>query len=190
MRGGELQAAGRQGVDELGQALKALPESIQAHAEPGGMFEPLHYDIAAARDQHALRSDLPSPGDIAKGRNFTAAERGEGTIHGQTQTTAHGHPQGSVHGKGTQYAQLDVFMSEDVPMPGPSPEAAPMPEPAPAGEGNATQGQAPRPGTWAARELERRANNEGGNDQNALGRGRSLADEQRARERDDRDRGR
>ena len=83
MRGGELQAAFRTGIDELGHALKAFPDSIQARAEPGGMFEPLHSDIAAARDQHTPRESLPSPGDIAKGRNFTAAEREEGTVHGK-----------------------------------------------------------------------------------------------------------
>jgi hypothetical protein len=83
MRGGELQAMGRTGIDELGQALKAFPDSIQARAEPGGMFEPLHSDIAAARDQHAPRESLASPGDIAKGRNFTAAEPEEGTVHGK-----------------------------------------------------------------------------------------------------------
>ena len=83
MRGGELQAMGRMGVDELSQALKAFPDSIHAHAEPGGMFEPLHSDIAAARDQYAPRESLPSPGDIAKGQNFTAAERQDGDVHGR-----------------------------------------------------------------------------------------------------------
>ena len=60
-----LWAAGRQGVDELGQALKAFPDAIQAHAEPGGMFEPLHSDIAASRDQYA-KPDPPSPSQIGK----------------------------------------------------------------------------------------------------------------------------
>jgi hypothetical protein len=83
MRGGELQAAFRMGVDELGQALKAFPDSIHAHAEPGGMFEPLHSDVAAARDQYAPRESRPTPGDIARGRNFTAAEREEGSVHGK-----------------------------------------------------------------------------------------------------------
>jgi hypothetical protein len=83
MRGGELQAAFRMGIDEIGQALKAFPDAVQARAEPGGMFEPLHSDIAAARDQYGSRDSLPSPGDIANGRNVTAAEREDGNVQGR-----------------------------------------------------------------------------------------------------------
>jgi hypothetical protein len=40
-----LRAAGRQGVDEIGMALKAFPDSIQAH-EPGQLFTPLPSEVA------------------------------------------------------------------------------------------------------------------------------------------------
>ncbi len=81
MRGGELQAMGRMGIDELGQALRAFPDAIHAHAEPGGMFEPLHRDIAAARDQHAPRESLHS------------AQQEKGGVHGRP------------HGKEVQVAE-------------------------------------------------------------------------------------
>lgn len=40
-----LRAAGRQGVDEIGMALKAFPDSIQTH-EPGQLFSPLPSEVA------------------------------------------------------------------------------------------------------------------------------------------------
>jgi hypothetical protein len=79
MRDGTIAAGGRQGIDELGQAIKAFPDAIQAHAEPGGMFEPLHSDIAAARDARTADKPLPSPSQVAgKGQE-------SGTVHGPAQ---------------------------------------------------------------------------------------------------------
>ena len=75
-RGAEpLWAAFRQGADELGQALKPFQDSLQAHPEPGGVLEPHYGDLVAARS-------LPSPGDIARGTNYTAAEQGQSYMRG------------------------------------------------------------------------------------------------------------
>jgi hypothetical protein len=52
---GVLAAAGRQGVSELGQALKAFPEAIQV-TEPGQMFSPTQGEIAEARRESTLES--------------------------------------------------------------------------------------------------------------------------------------
>ena len=46
---------------------KPSPISIQAHAEPGGLFDPLYSDIVAARD-NAPQQPLPSPSQIANER--------------------------------------------------------------------------------------------------------------------------
>ena len=67
---GHLAAFGRQGIDELGTALKAFPESIQMQ-EIGGLFEPTQGEIAADRKGsvfghgHAFRS----PSQIAESRS-------------------------------------------------------------------------------------------------------------------------
>lgn len=47
---GHLAAAGRQGIDELGSALKAFPDSIQRE-ENGALWSPTQGEIAASR-QH------------------------------------------------------------------------------------------------------------------------------------------
>jgi hypothetical protein len=57
---GYLAAAGRQGLDELGAALKAFPESIHVD-EPGTIGNPTQGEIAAERRP-------PSPSEIAKDR--------------------------------------------------------------------------------------------------------------------------
>jgi hypothetical protein len=169
MRGGEIQAAGRQGIDELGQALKAFPDSIQAHAEPGSMFEPLHRDIAAARDKYAPEQPLPSPSQILKEGKATD------TVHGPAQQAEKPHamtpsgivkegkPDGTVHGPDRQGDRPHT----------PSPS-----------EISKDRGEKP----WADYVTERRekGNQDGnaGNDQNERGQGRSLADEQKERGRD------
>ena len=45
---GHLAAAGRQGIDELGAALKAFPDAIQTQ-EPGTIFNPTQGEVAADR---------------------------------------------------------------------------------------------------------------------------------------------
>jgi hypothetical protein len=49
LRDGMLGSAFRMGLDELWQGLKPFPDTIQGHA-PGGLFNPLPSEIAAARD--------------------------------------------------------------------------------------------------------------------------------------------
>ena len=56
---GYLAAAGRQGLGELGQALKAFPDSIQVH-EPGTIFNPTQGEIAADRADSIGRPPWPS----------------------------------------------------------------------------------------------------------------------------------
>lgn len=62
MQGGELQAAWRQGLGELGNALVAFPNGIH-HEEPGTVFSPLHSDIA-----QGLETYRPSPADLGGGQ--------------------------------------------------------------------------------------------------------------------------
>jgi len=49
MADGMIAAAGRQGIDELGAALKAFPDSIQVQ-ESGTIWNPTQGEIAADRD--------------------------------------------------------------------------------------------------------------------------------------------
>src|SRR5215207_5478682 len=71
MEGGQLQAAGRQGIDELGAALKAFPDAIQCD-EPGTAFNPLYRNMegeppSAGLDGGAdIAAPLPSPSEIAQ----------------------------------------------------------------------------------------------------------------------------
>lgn len=60
-RDGTLAAFGRQGADEIAQALKAFPDSIHVD-EPGTILNPTQGEIAAARRD----PKLPSPSDIAR----------------------------------------------------------------------------------------------------------------------------
>lgn len=74
MQGGQVQAAFRQGADEIGMALKAFPDSIQVN-EPGAVLSPLYSDIAADKravlygddNTAAAATELPSPSEIAEG---------------------------------------------------------------------------------------------------------------------------
>jgi hypothetical protein len=54
---GTLMAAGRQGADEIGQALKAFPESIQVQ-EPGTILSPTQGEIAESNRGGSLQSRL------------------------------------------------------------------------------------------------------------------------------------
>lgn len=51
------QAAFRQGISELGQALKAFPDALQV-TEPGQMFSPTQGEIAEANRSSSLQSRL------------------------------------------------------------------------------------------------------------------------------------
>ncbi len=61
-RDGTLEAAFRQGADEIGIALKAFPDSIHT-SEPGGLLDPTQGEIATDR-----KAKPPSPSEIAKDR--------------------------------------------------------------------------------------------------------------------------
>ena len=85
--GGEVQAAVRQGFNEIGAALKAFPDSIQIE-EPGAVFNPLYRDMPGNPHAHGAgpvqaepdRAILPSPSEIAGGK-------GSATVHGDHQQT-------------------------------------------------------------------------------------------------------
>lgn len=164
-RGAEpLWAAVRMGADELAQALKPLPDSIQAHAEPGGIFEPLYSDIVAGRDNVAAEQPLPSPSQIAKNGKATD------TVHGPAQQAEKPHamtPSGIANeGKADATAHGADRQGDRPHTPSPS-------------EISKARGEK----TWADRVNEERqkGNQDGnaGNAQNERGRERSLADEQR-----------
>ena len=70
MRGGELQAAFRQGFNELGTALKTFPDSLQVD-EPGAVLKPLYRDIPS-------ESTPPSPSEIAEDKSLAP------TVHGDS----------------------------------------------------------------------------------------------------------
>jgi hypothetical protein len=75
MSGGHLQAAGRQGIDELGAALKAFPDSIQRE-ESGTIWNPTQGEIAKSRaPDKAGKDHLPQPSRIAGRRPDRAAEK-------------------------------------------------------------------------------------------------------------------
>ena len=64
-RDGHLAAAGRQGIDELGAALKAFPDAIQAQ-EAGTIFNPTQGEVAAGRKAESLGHH---PSGIVGGRH-------------------------------------------------------------------------------------------------------------------------
>lgn len=77
MADGTIEAAGRQGLGELGQALKAFPDSIQVQ-EPGTIFNPTQGEIAADREDGIGRS--PWPSEIAEAnRNQPSNNNGRDT---------------------------------------------------------------------------------------------------------------
>src|SRR5688572_20920212 len=72
LRDGTLAAAFRQGIDELGEALKPFPQSIQVQ-ESGSIWNPTQGEIAAARTP----DEQPSPSEIADGHGVHGTDRGQ-----------------------------------------------------------------------------------------------------------------
>ncbi|APW58639.1 hypothetical protein [Paludisphaera borealis] len=72
MADGTLAAAFRQGADELYEALKPFPQSIQVH-EPGTLLNPTQGEIAADR-----RPDPPTLSEIAASRPSASTELDSG----------------------------------------------------------------------------------------------------------------
>lgn len=78
MQDGTLAAAGRQGIGELGAALKAFPDAIQAH-ETGSIWHPTQGEVAADRKESVFWPGHRSPTGIVSG--------GHG-VHGPEQSKA------------------------------------------------------------------------------------------------------
>lgn len=75
MSGGQIQSAFHQGIGELGEALKAFPDSIQYH-EAGTVFNPYYGDRMEARDEYSQaqpsvgpeKPEMMSPGELAQSK--------------------------------------------------------------------------------------------------------------------------
>jgi hypothetical protein len=78
---GHLAAAGRQGIDELGAALKAFPDAIQTQ-EPGTIFNPTQGEVAA--DRKAGGYGQHSPSGIVGGKHGVYGPEHERPQHGQS----------------------------------------------------------------------------------------------------------
>jgi len=72
---GYLAAAGRQGLGELGEALKAFPDSIQVQ-EPGALFNPTQGEIAADREVSDV-GRAPWPSEIADQNRYQPSNSNE-----------------------------------------------------------------------------------------------------------------
>jgi hypothetical protein len=91
-----IAAAGRQGLDELGEALKAFPESIQK-SEYGTLFNPYPSEAAHARQGNGMHGhssrtpgDLPTPGQLVRQhRANLGQEQGRGQEHDNSQEREH-----------------------------------------------------------------------------------------------------
>lgn len=164
-RDGTLAAAGRQGADELGMALKAFPDSIQVE-EPGTLWNPTQGEIAAARNP-----ELPSPSEIARGKD---AHAGAGQDQRPGLVLISPTPTPSEVAKG---GSADLYGPEQA-------KGQSLPTP---GEIARDQGDvlAQEQKSWVDREAERQKSKEEGaaeNDQNERAKGRSLPEEQKERE--------
>jgi hypothetical protein len=209
MRGGEIQAAFRQGFNELGAALKAFPDSLQVD-EPGAVFNPLYRDIPSE-----TKAELPSPGDIAEG-NSTSPVQGEtlqasrqdvpspGQIaegQGQQPVQGHGHDHG--RGGGVYGPEHGVYGSEhgvygpekgiygrDNAAAGPTPgeiadgrgQDGPFGRGVEVAQAGPTPMPQPEPGGFVEKIINERKGDQDGNDQGSLERGRVLPDEQMERD--------
>lgn len=104
-----IQAAGRQGIDELAASLKAFPDAIQAPYEPGSIFTTTNNEVAARRKAGVWGQDAAS--SSAKGHGVHGPEQGRpaartpseiaadrGGIHGSEH--GHGQDNGNDHGRG------------------------------------------------------------------------------------------
>ena len=173
--GGEIQAAVRQGFNEIGAALKAFPDSIQVE-EPGAAFNPLYRDIPGNPRLGDGESgpSLPSPSQIAEGV-VPGLDRG---MQGQGQQQAQGQG-GGVYGPehGVYGPEHGVYGRQD----GHAAETGRLPSPGDIADGKGAQGEDQY---WRNRIEQGRQGNQngdGGGDQNEQDRQRSLPEEQRDR---------
>ena len=156
---GTLAAAGRQGIDELGAALKAFPDAIQVQ-EYGTIFEPTQGEIAAGRRESVFGRGHYSPSAIV------ASHSG---VHGPARDLA---PEASP-----ARAPSEIVASHSGvygPEGGHQAEAGPVSSPSQNVADNGPET------SFVEREMERERNrnNNGGADQSELARGRVLPDEQ------------
>ncbi len=103
-----IQAAGRQGIDELAASLKAFPDAIQAPYEPGSIFTTTNSEVAARRKAGVWGHDAASP--AAKGHGVHGPEHGQPAARTPSEIAAdrgvhgpergHGQDNGHDHGHG------------------------------------------------------------------------------------------
>jgi hypothetical protein len=115
MRDGSLAALAREAIKDIQSSFHEFAWGQSEHArEPGAPLSPMPSDIVQAREQYAPRPDLPSPGDIIHGRNFTPAEQGQSYMRGQAQSNEQ--TQQSVQGatRGEQIAQIGPWTEREM----------------------------------------------------------------------------
>jgi hypothetical protein len=83
MADGTIKAAGRMGIDELGEALKPFPESISIQ-ESGTIWNPTQGEIQADRkpERHSDGPPHPWPSEIAAANRHQSAGHDHGHGHG------------------------------------------------------------------------------------------------------------
>ena len=81
MADGTVEAFGRQGLGELGQALKAFPDSIQVQ-EHGTIFNPTQGEIADAREVSPIGRPL-WPSEIAEANRIAPPGNSNGNDNGK-----------------------------------------------------------------------------------------------------------
>jgi hypothetical protein len=110
LRDGLLGAAWRQGVDELWQALKAFPDTIESRT-PGTLGNPLQSEIAQARDGRADGIHGPPEQD----------DRGNGVVRAEPSPSpepiVNERPSGGVHGPAEQGRDTEAGRAEPSPAP-------------------------------------------------------------------------
>jgi hypothetical protein len=82
MADGHLEAAWRQGIDEIGVALKPFPESIQVD-EPGTLWNPTQGEIANDRDSSATGRAMWPSEVAAQNRNQPVIDNSNGNENGK-----------------------------------------------------------------------------------------------------------
>ncbi|MCZ2109939.1 MAG: hypothetical protein LC118_10305 [Dehalococcoidia bacterium] len=161
---GTIAAAGRQGADELGMALKAFPDSIQAE-EPGTIWNPTQGEIASARNHDPTPSSSPSA--IAKEGTVPGYVEGRGLILDSSA------PSPSMIAKEDTASGRDMAPARD--------QAQPSPGEIARDRGSVLEQEKT---SWVDRENDRRAQakQDGNEDQSERAKGRSLPEEQREKE--------
>jgi hypothetical protein len=96
---GTLAAAARQGVDELGTALKAFPDSIQVN-EPGTLWHPTQGEIAADRKEGKHRGSYASYSDSSVPRNLWPSEIAKANRSQASNDNSQGKDNGKGHENG------------------------------------------------------------------------------------------